>query len=42
VVKDAMALVGQPAGPARAPITSITGKAREALIAVLRDLGRIS
>ena len=40
VVKDAMALVGQPAGPARAPISSITGEARAALASILRDLGR--
>jgi len=42
VVKDAMALVGQPAGPARAPIRSITGEARQDLVSILRDLGKIS
>jgi len=41
VVKDAMALMGLPAGPARAPISSLTGKAREELIAILRDLGKL-
>lgn len=41
VVKDAMGLVGQPAGPARAPIQSISGEPREKLIAILRDLGKI-
>jgi len=41
VAKDAMALVGQPTGPARTPISSITGEARQALVSVLRDLGRL-
>jgi len=42
VVKDAMALMGLPAGPARAPISSLTGKAREELVAILRDLGKLT
>jgi 4-hydroxy-tetrahydrodipicolinate synthase len=42
VIKDAMELMGLPAGPARAPISSLAGKAREELIAILRGLGKIS
>lgn len=41
VVKDAMALMGLPAGPCRAPIRSLQGEARERLISILRDLGKI-
>ena len=41
VVKDAMTLMGLPAGPARAPITSLQGAAREKLIAILRALGKL-
>lgn len=41
VVKDAMELMGLPAGPCRAPITSLTGKPREELIAILRAMGKI-
>jgi 4-hydroxy-tetrahydrodipicolinate synthase len=41
VVKDAMELLGLPAGPARAPISSLTGKAREELVTILRDLGKL-
>ncbi len=41
VVKDAMNLMGLPAGPARAPITSITGQAREKLVAILRKMGKL-
>jgi len=41
VIKDAMELMGLPAGPARAPITSIQGEVRETLIRILRDLGKI-
>jgi 4-hydroxy-tetrahydrodipicolinate synthase len=41
VVKDAMELMGLPAGPCRAPITSLTGEAREKLIVILRDLGKL-
>lgn len=40
-VKDAMELIGLPAGPCRAPIKSLTGEPREKLIAILRDLGKI-
>ena len=39
--KDAMGLMGLPAGPARAPIKSLTGESREKLVAVLRDLGKM-
>lgn len=42
VVKDAMELMGLPAGPCRAPIRSLEGPARERLIAILRDLGKLS
>lgn len=41
VVKDAMNLIGLPAGPARAPITSLTGQPREKLVAVLKGLGKL-
>lgn len=41
VIKDAMELMGLPAGPARAPISSVKGQARETLIGILRDLGKI-
>jgi len=41
VVKDAMELMGLPAGPCRAPIRSLTGAARQELIRILRDLGKI-
>ncbi len=41
VVKDALELMGLPAGPARAPVTSLQGEARQALIGILRDLGKI-
>lgn len=41
VVKDAMELMGLPAGPARAPVSSVTGQARETLIGILRNLGKI-
>jgi len=41
VVKDAMEMMGLPAGPCRAPIRSLEGKAREELARVLRDLGKI-
>jgi len=41
VVKDAMELMGLPAGPCRAPIKSLEGKPREELIAILRDLGKL-
>jgi len=42
VVKDAMSLMGIPAGPARAPISSLSGKAREELISILRGLGKLA
>ncbi len=41
VVKDAMEMMGLPAGPCRAPIRSIEGEARQRLAAILRDLGKI-
>ncbi|MFP3897669.1 MAG: 4-hydroxy-tetrahydrodipicolinate synthase [Anaerolineales bacterium] len=41
VVKDAMELIGVPAGPCRAPIKSLEGQARQELIAVLKDLGKM-
>ncbi len=41
VVKDAMTLIGLPAGPARAPITSLQGEARAKLIAILQGLGKL-
>ncbi|MEA3407573.1 MAG: 4-hydroxy-tetrahydrodipicolinate synthase [Chloroflexota bacterium] len=41
VVKDAMELIGVPAGPCRAPIKSLEGEPREDLVAVLKDLGKI-
>jgi 4-hydroxy-tetrahydrodipicolinate synthase len=40
-VKDAMNLMGLPAGPCRAPIQSLTGAPREKLIAILRQMGKI-
>ena len=42
VVKDAMTLMGLPAGPARAPVTSLQGAARDKLIAILRGLGKLA
>ncbi len=41
VVKDAMELMGLPAGPCRAPIRSLEGPARQTLIAILRDMGKL-
>jgi len=41
VVKDAMELIGLPAGPCRAPIKSLTGEKRQKLIAILKDLGKL-
>jgi len=41
VVKDAMELMGLPAGPCRAPIKSLEGPARDKLVAILRDLGKL-
>lgn len=41
VVKDAMELMGLPAGPCRAPIRSLEGPARQTLVAILRDLGKL-
>lgn len=41
VVKDAMDLIGVPAGPCRAPINSLEGQAREELVAILKDLGKL-
>lgn len=41
VVKDAMELLGLPAGPCRAPIRSLTGAAREQLIAILKQMGKL-
>ncbi len=41
VVKDAMELMGLPAGPCRAPIQSLQGKAREELIAILKGMGKL-
>jgi len=40
VVKDALELLGLPGGPARAPISSLTGEAQQTLIAILRDMGK--
>lgn len=42
VVKDALTLMGLPAGPARTPITSLTGTPREELVAILRALGKLA
>lgn len=41
VVKDAMTLMGVPAGPCRAPIRSLEGKPLEELKAILRAMGKI-
>ncbi len=41
VVKDAMELMGLPAGPCRAPIRSLEGSARETLITILQRLGKL-
>jgi len=41
VIKDAMELMGLPAGPARAPISSLQGEERQRLISILRDMGKI-
>ena len=40
-VKDAMEIIGLPAGPCRAPIQSLTGEPRRKLVAILRQLGKI-
>jgi 4-hydroxy-tetrahydrodipicolinate synthase len=40
-VKDAMTLVGLPAGPCRAPIRSLSSGPRDRLVAILRDLGKL-
>ncbi|MBN1642675.1 MAG: 4-hydroxy-tetrahydrodipicolinate synthase [Anaerolineae bacterium] len=39
VVKEAMAMIGQPAGPARQPVGAMSGEARETLREVLREAG---
>ena len=39
VIKDAMEMIGLPAGPCRAPIRSLSGAPREALGRVLQELG---
>lgn len=41
IVKDAMEMIGLPAGPCRAPIRSVAGPQREALRQVLVDLGKL-
>ena len=41
VVKEAMDLIGIPAGPARAPVGAMPSELRERLKSVLRDLGLI-
>jgi len=41
VVKDAMELMGLPAGPCRAPIQSLTGEPRQELIAILKGMGKL-
>ncbi len=42
VVKDAMELIGLPAGRCRAPIRSLEGAPREQLIEILRELGKLA
>jgi 4-hydroxy-tetrahydrodipicolinate synthase len=39
VVKEAMAMIGQPAGPARQPVAPMSAKARAELAQVLREAG---
>ncbi|MFO7696760.1 MAG: 4-hydroxy-tetrahydrodipicolinate synthase [Anaerolineae bacterium] len=41
VVKDAMELLGLPAGRCRAPIRSLEGASREKLIAILKGMGKL-
>jgi len=41
VVKDAMEMLGLPAGPCRAPIRSLQDPAREKLIAILKQMGKL-
>jgi 4-hydroxy-tetrahydrodipicolinate synthase len=41
VVKDALTLMGWPAGPARAPISSLSGETRQKLVDILRALHKI-
>ena len=41
VVKDAMELLGLPAGKCRAPITSLEGAPRERLIGILKEMGKL-
>ncbi|MBC7236802.1 MAG: dihydrodipicolinate synthase family protein, partial [Chloroflexi bacterium] len=40
-VKDAMEMIGLPAGPCRAPVSSLEGAPREQLVQILRDLGKL-
>lgn len=42
VVKEALALVGEPVGPCRAPVGPLDGPAREQLRAVLAEVGAIA
>jgi len=42
VVKDAMELIGLPAGKCRAPIRSLEGAPRERLIAILKGMGKLA
>lgn len=39
IIKDALNLMGHPAGPPRLPITPVAGEKREQLAAVLREMG---
>jgi 4-hydroxy-tetrahydrodipicolinate synthase len=41
VVKDAMNMIGVPVGPARRPLTSLTGEARDKLREVLKEMGEL-
>jgi 4-hydroxy-tetrahydrodipicolinate synthase len=41
VVKDAMNMIGVPAGPARRPLRSLTGEARDKLRHVLEQVGAL-
>jgi 4-hydroxy-tetrahydrodipicolinate synthase len=41
IIKDALNLMGKPAGPSRSPIKPIAGAKKEQLAAILRKLGKL-
>jgi 4-hydroxy-tetrahydrodipicolinate synthase len=42
IIKDALNLMGYPAGPARLPVTPAAGETREKLVGMLREMGYLN